>query len=86
MKCYNIDYYVFHNFIIIIQSDLPSSSTIVTIALPGLPMLTLLGSEDELITSIKFLLPLNILSSLIGISNEILVSPAANVTLYGPEL
>ena len=49
-------------------------------------MLTSLGSEDELITSMKFSLPLNMLSSLIGISNETLISPAGNLTVYGPEL
>ena len=58
----------------------------VTVALPGLPTVTLLGSEDELIVSLKFSFPSNILSSVIRTSNVAVVSPAENMTLYGPEL
>ena len=62
------------------------TSTIVTVAWSGLPIITSPGSEDESMLSIKFSLPSDIPSSFIGISNGTLVSPAGNVTVYGPEL
>ena len=65
---------------------LQSLSTIVIVALPGLPRVTLSGSEDESIVRVKSSLPSNILSSVIGTSNGTLVTPAGNVTAYGPEL
>ena len=57
----------------------------VTVAWPGLPTLTPLGSEDDSIVIIKFSSLSNISSSVIGISNGTLVSPAGNMTVYGPE-
>ena len=58
----------------------------VTVAWPGSPTVTPVGSEDGLIVSIKLSLPSNMLSSYIGISNGTLVTPAGNVTVYGPEI
>jgi len=43
------------------------------------------GNEGAIV-SIKFSLPSNMLSSVIGTSNVTLVSPARNKTGYGPEL
>ena len=44
------------------------------------------GSDDELILNRKLSSLSNISSSLIMTSNEASVSPAENVTLYGPAL
>ena len=60
-------------------------STIVTVALSGLPTVIPVGSEDGSIVSIKFSLFSMIVSSFIGIPNGIIVIPEGNVTLYGPE-
>ena len=57
----------------------------VTVDLPGLPWKTLPGDELFLIVRINLSSPSNILSSIIGTLNETLVTPAGNVTLYGPE-
>ena len=67
------------------QYDLHSSSTIVTVALPGLPRVRSSGSEDGSIVTVKSSSPSNISSSFIVTSNGTLVSPAGNVTVYGPE-
>ena len=56
----------------------------VTVASPGVPTVTPVG-KDGLIVSVKSSSPSNILSSVIGISNGTIVSPAGNVTVYGPE-
>ena len=61
-------------------------STIVTVALLGLPRLTLRGSELLIIVSVKDSLLSFILSLLIIIFNLILFFPAGNVTSYGPGL
>ena len=63
-----------------------SLSTMVTIAWPGLLTLTLLGNEGTLISICISSLFSNILSSVIGIFNEAIVTPAGNVTIYGPDL
>ena len=55
-------------------------STIVTVAIPGLPRLILLGSEFLIIVSVKDSLPSCIVSSVIEILNVTLVTPAVNVT------
>ena len=65
---------------------LQSSLITVTVASPGLPIVTLLGSEYELIVSMKFSLYSNVLSSIIAILNVANVTPAGNVTVYGPEV
>ena len=67
-------------------SYLLSSSTIVTVASPGILLVTLVGSEVSSIVSIKFLLPSNTLLSFIKILNVAVVCPAGIVTVYGPEL
>ena len=59
-----------------------SSSTIVTVAWP---QLTPSGVEDELIVRVKFLSSSNTLSLYIGTTILALISPAGNITLYGPE-
>ena len=64
----------------------PSLSTMVTVAWPGLLTPTLLGNEETLIEILMSSLFSNILSSVIGILNEAVVTPAGNVTVYGPEL
>ena len=63
-----------------------SSSKIVTIALSGLPTVTLLGSEEGLILSVKFSLPSNMLSSLIETLRKATVTSAVKVILYVPEV
>ena len=67
------------------DQNLQSSSTMMTVASLGAPTVTPLGS-DELIASIKFSSISNIISSVIGTSNEAIVIPAGNVTVYGPEV
>ena len=56
-----------------------------TVASPGVPRVTSSGSDDESIVSVKFSLPSNIVSSVIGTLNVAVVDPAGNVTVYGPE-
>ena len=58
----------------------------VTVASPGLPRVTSLGSAVSLIVSIKFSGPSNISSSFIEILNVAVVCPARIVTVYGPEV
>ena len=60
-------------------------STIVMVALLGLPRLTLFDSELLIIVSVKDSLLSSILSLLIIIFNATLIFPAENVTSYGPE-
>jgi len=64
---------------------IPSLSTTVTIALAGLPTVRPLGGEDKLMVREKSSASSQILSSIIGTLKDIMVSPAINVTLYGPE-
>ena len=67
--------------------NLQSSSTISTVGLPASgETMHSSGTEDGLIVRVKFSLPSSISSSFIGISNPVVVSPAENVTVYGPEL
>ena len=63
-------------------TNLPSSSTMVTVASSIMPT----GRKDDSILSKKTSLSSNILSSLIRTSNELSVVPARNVALNGPEL
>ena len=56
-----------------------------TVALPGLPRVTPVGSEDSSMVTVKSSLPSTTLSSVIGISNETVVVSAGNVTVYDPE-
>ena len=65
--------------------NLQSLSIMVTVAWPGLPTITPVGN-DEFIVRVKFSFSSNILSSFIGILNGTLVTPAGNVTEYGPEV
>ena len=58
----------------------------VTVASPGLPTVTSVGSEDELIVSIKVSWLSNISSLFIGTLNVALVPPAEIVIVYGPEV
>ena len=60
-------------------------STIVTTARPGVIRFTRLGNERCVMVRRNSSSSSNILSSLNGTSNETLVSPAVNVTVYGPE-
>jgi len=53
----------------------------VTVDVPILPRLTMSGSEDGSIVIVNCSLVSNILSSVIGTSNEALVSPAVNVAV-----
>ena len=76
----------FEYYIVYYKSCLPSLSTIVTVVLPGSATPTLLGSEDESIVRVKVSFPSHIISSLMGTLNDILVTSAGNVTVYGPEL
>ena len=64
--------------------NLRSIFAMVTVASSGIPTLTPEG-KDGSIVSIKYSSPSNMTSSIIGISNETIVSPAGNVTMYGPE-
>jgi len=70
---------------LITANHLRSSSTIVTVALPGSPRVTPSGSEDGSIVRLKSSSPSYIISSVIGTSNGTLICPAGNVTVYGPE-
>ena len=57
------------------------------VTMVSLSVLTIIpvGSDDALIVSTKFSFISNILSSFIEMLNGALVSPAENVTVYGPE-
>ena len=63
----------------------PSSSSIVTITSPESLTVTLAGSDDESIIRLKVSLLSDTSSFIIATSNETLVSPGVNVTLYGTE-
>ena len=56
----------------------------VTVASSGVPTLTPVG-KDGSIVSMKSSSSSYTISSIIGISNGTIVSPARNVTMYGPE-
>ena len=56
----------------------------ITVASSGVPTLTPVG-KDGSIVSMKSSSPSYTISSVIGTSNGTLVSPAGNVTMYGPE-
>ena len=56
-----------------------------TVALPGLPLVKSSGSEDLSMVTVKSSFPSTILSLVIGTSNGTVVSPAGNVTVYGPD-
>ena len=75
---------VFKIFVSVIVYS-PSSSTIITSAWSWLSTVTLLGSEGGSMAIVKFLLLSDRLLSNIGISNEALVIPAENSTIYGVE-
>jgi len=68
-----------------IDTYIPSSSSIDTVAAPGLPRVTPPGSDDGSIVIVKSSLVSNTSSSFIGMLNGTLVCPAVNETLYGPE-
>ena len=70
---------------LVTANSLQSSSTIVTVALSGLPSVTPSGSENGSIVILKSSLPSNVLSSFIETSNGTLIVPAGNVIVYGPE-
>ena len=57
----------------------------VTIAWLGLSTVNPLGSDDESIRRSKVSLSSRILSSIIGAPNGTLVTPAGNMTVYGPK-
>ena len=57
----------------------------IIMTLLGLPVVTPSGNESVLIAILKFSLSSGISSSYIMILNNTLVTPAGNVTLYGPE-
>ena len=65
---------------------LRSSSAIVTVAWRGLPAVTSLGSEDKSMVNLKISFPSKMLSSFTGTSNEAIVTPAGNITVYGPDV
>ena len=56
----------------------------VTVAWPGLPTLTLSGNKEFVISICISSLSSNILSSVMEILNEAVVTPAGNVAEYGP--
>ena len=66
------------------NNHLLSSSTIFTKTVSGEPRIARLGNDDRSISSRKFSSISNILSLIIGTSNVALVTPAENVTVYGP--
>ena len=65
--------------------NLRSLSIIVTVVRLVLPMATPLGSEDWLMVSTKFSFSSRMSSSFNETLNGTLVTPAGNVTMYGPE-
>ena len=63
------------------HNNLLSSSIIVTVVWPGSPIVT----EDELMMSVKFSTS-SVTPSLTNMMlSEVIVDPAGNSTLYGPE-
>ena len=62
-----------------------SSSIIVIVTLTELPIITLLGSKDGLMESVKYSSSSTILSSFIETLNTMSVIPAGNTILNGPE-
>ena len=66
-------------------TSIPAASNIITVTWSRLLTVTPLVSEDESIITLKYSFPSNKLSSVIEICKKALVSPAANVTEYGPE-
>ena len=58
----------------------------VTVAVSEVLVITLSGNVLLLILTIKSSFPSNILSSLIEIFNNTVVTPVEKVMLYGPEL
>jgi len=69
----------------LISVHLQSSSNIVAIRVALDDSVTVLGSEDGSMVRLNVSLASNILSSLIGTVNKVLLLPAVNVTVYGPE-
>ena len=70
---------------IVIYTYYLPSSIIVTVALEGMPTITLGGNDSGTITMSKFSLSSsNMLSSTIEMLNGIIVDPAGTVTRYGP--
>ena len=65
---------------------LQSSSATATVAWRGLPAVTSLGSEDKSMVNLKISFPSKMLSSFTGTSNEAIVTPAGNITVYGPDV
>ena len=57
----------------------------IIITVLGLPMIIPSGNDSVLIVSVKFSLPSSTSSSYIKTLNDTLVTPAGNVTLYGPD-
>ena len=57
----------------------------VTMVSLGVVTVTPVGSDDPLIVSAKFSFISNIWSSFIEMLSGALVSPAGNMTVYGPE-
>ena len=62
-----------------------SSSIMVTVASPGSPTVTLYGSDELIIVSVKVSLCSKLISSLIVMLNEAFVILARYVAEYGPE-
>ena len=56
----------------------------VTVLAPVLPTVTWAGNKDGLTFKVKVSSSSRVLSSVIGTSNDTLVSPARNVAVYGP--
>ena len=81
-------YHIFHYIISYLHylgnTHLLSSSTIVTVDVLGFPLVTLAGKR-RIILRLNVSLLSSILSSNIETSNEALVIPAGNITLYEPE-
>ena len=67
-------------------SNSQSSSTIVIISIQAGCTKTLLGRDDESIVRVNSSFPSKILSSVIELLNETLISPAGNITVNGPDL
>ena len=66
-------------------AHLLSSFLMIIITVLGSSMVIPSGNESTLIVRVKFSLPSSTSSSYIMILNDILVTPAENVTLYGPD-
>ena len=67
------------------QLNLLSLSLMIITVLFGTPVVMLLSNELLSIISSKVSLSSNILSLTIVMLNDTLITPAGNVTLYGPE-